>query len=63
MRYYGYYSNVSRRKRRKENPEGDERVNSKPEIIDVAPPPISKVEFVSGFCFLIHNPNRKDNIK
>ena len=42
MRYYGYYSNVSRGKRKKEKPEGEEVVTWKPEVIEVDPPPISK---------------------
>ena len=42
VRYYGYYSNVSRGKRRKEKPEDKTEVSWKPEVIEVAPPPISK---------------------
>jgi len=42
VRYYGYYSNVSRGKRKKEKPEGEEVVTWKPEVIEVDPPPISK---------------------
>ena len=41
VRYYGYYSNVSRGKRR-QKPEGEEGVSRKPEVIEVDPPPISK---------------------
>ena len=41
MRYYGYFSNVSRGKRKKLNPEG-EGTSWKPEVIEVAPPPVSK---------------------
>ncbi len=42
VRYYGVYSNVSRGKRKKEKPEGEEAVAWKPEVIEIAPPPISK---------------------
>ena len=41
VRYYRYYSNVSRGKRKKEKP-GEEGVGWKPEVIEIAPPPISK---------------------
>ncbi len=41
MRYYDYYSNVSRGKKKKLNPEG-EGTSWKPELIEVAPPPVSK---------------------
>jgi len=40
VRYYGYYSNVSRGKRKKEEPK--EEVSWKPEVIEIAPPPVSK---------------------
>ena len=36
VRYHGYYSNVSRGKRKKEKPEGEE------EVIEIAPPPVYK---------------------
>ena len=42
MRYYGYYSNVSRGKRIKEKPKGEAEVAWKPKVIEVAPPPVSK---------------------
>ena len=42
MRYYGYYSNVSWGKRKKEKPAGEEEVSWKPEVVEVAPQPISK---------------------
>jgi hypothetical protein len=42
VRYYGYYSNVSRGKRKKEKPGGEAEVNWKPEIIEIDPPPVSK---------------------
>ncbi len=41
VRYYSYYSNVSRGKRKKLNPEGEE-TSWKPEVIEVAPPLVSK---------------------
>ena len=41
VRYYGYYSNVSRGKRKKEKPKENE-VSWKPEVIEIAPPPVSK---------------------
>ena len=41
VRYYGYYSNVARGKRKKEKPKENE-VNWKPEVIEIAPPPVSK---------------------
>lgn len=41
VRYYGYYSNVSRGKRMKLIPEGEE-TSWKPKVIEVAPPPIWK---------------------
>ncbi len=42
VRYYGAYSNASRGRRKKEKIGGGEEVNGKPEIIEVAPPPVSK---------------------
>jgi len=42
VRYYGHYSNVSRGKRRKLKPQGEEAVTQKPEAIEVDPPPVSK---------------------
>ncbi len=42
IRYYGYYSNVSRGKRKKLEPPGEEAVNWRPEVTEVAPPPVSK---------------------
>ncbi len=42
VRYYGAYSNASRGKRKKEKIGAGEEVNGKPEIIEVAPPPVSK---------------------
>ncbi|MCZ6562931.1 MAG: transposase [Deltaproteobacteria bacterium] len=42
VRYYGNYSNVSRGKRKKEKPKREEALSWKPEIIEVAPPTISK---------------------
>lgn len=42
VRCYGYYSNVSKGKRKKEKPAGKETVSWKPEVIEVVPPPISK---------------------
>ena len=42
MRYYGYYSNVSRGKRKKEKPEEEGEVSWKPEVTEVAPSPVSK---------------------
>jgi len=41
VRYYGYYSNVSRGEK-KEKPEDKTEVSWKPEVIEVVPPPISK---------------------
>jgi hypothetical protein len=41
VRYYGYYSNVSRGKRKKEKPGGEGEVK-KPETIEIDPPPVSK---------------------
>jgi hypothetical protein len=42
VRYYGYTSNVSRRKRKREKPEREMTVNWKMEVIEGAFPPISK---------------------
>jgi hypothetical protein len=42
VRYYGYCSNVSRGKRKKERPAEKGGVSWKPEVIEVAPPPTSK---------------------
>ena len=42
IRYYGYYSNVSRGKRKKEKPAEQVEVSWKPEVIEVAAQPISK---------------------
>lgn len=42
VRYYGYYSNVSRGKRKKGEAAAADEVNWKPEVIEVAPPPVSK---------------------
>ena len=42
VRYYGYYSNVSRGERKKEKPGEATAVSWKPEVIEVAPPPVSK---------------------
>ena len=42
VRYYGYYSNVSRGKRKKEKPKEKGEVGWKPEVIEVAPSPVSK---------------------
>lgn len=39
VRYYGYYSNVSRGKRKAK---GKELVVWKSEVVEVAPPPISR---------------------
>ena len=41
VRYCGYYSNVARGKRKKEKPQENE-VNWKPEVIEIAPPLVSK---------------------
>ncbi len=42
VRYYGYYSNVFRGKRKRLKPEGEKRVSWRPEVIEVAPAPVSK---------------------
>ncbi len=42
VRYYGYYSNVSRGKRRKLKPQGEEAVTWKLEVMEVVSPPVSK---------------------
>lgn len=42
VRYYGYYRNVSRGKRKKEKPVAEGEVSWKPECIEVAPPTASK---------------------
>ena len=42
VRYYGYYSNISRGKRKKEKPKEEGEVTWKPEVIEQTPPPISK---------------------
>ena len=42
VRYYGYYSNVSRGKRKKGEVAAADDVSWKPEVIEVAPPPVSK---------------------
>ena len=42
LRYYGYYSNVSRGMRKKEKPKEDGDVSWRPEVIEVAPSPVSK---------------------
>ncbi len=42
VRYYGYYSNVSRGKRKKEKPREATEISWKPEVIEVPPPPVSK---------------------
>ena len=42
VRYYGYYSNVSRGKRKKEKPKEETEIIWKPELIEVTPPPVSK---------------------
>ena len=42
VRYYGYYSNVSRGKRKKEKPEEKTEVSWKPEVIEIEAPPVSK---------------------
>ena len=41
MLYYAYYSNVSRGKRKKLNPEGEE-TSWQPEVTEVAPSLVSK---------------------
>lgn len=51
VRHYGYYSNVARGKRKKEKPQENE-VNWKPEVIEVAPPPVSK-ELKKRWSYLI----------
>ena len=50
VRYYGAYSNASRGKRKKEEHKGD--VSWKPEVIEVAPPPIFK-EFKKRWSYFI----------
>ncbi|MBI4529688.1 MAG: transposase [Deltaproteobacteria bacterium] len=47
VRYYGYYSNVSRGKRKKARP-----AEERPEVIEVAPPPVSK-ELKRRWSYLI----------
>jgi hypothetical protein len=42
VRYYGYYSNVSRGKRKKEEPKEEAEISWKPGVIEVDPPPVSK---------------------
>ena len=42
IRYYGYYSNVSRGKRKKEKPKDETEISWKPEIIEIDGPPVSK---------------------
>ncbi len=42
VRYYGYYSNVSRGKRKREKPEDEGEVSWKPEVIEIAPSQVSK---------------------
>ena len=42
VRYYGYYSNVSRGKRKKEKPREETEVSWKPEVIEIEAPPVSK---------------------
>jgi len=39
VRYYGYYSNVSRGKRKKETPTEEGEIAWKTEVVEVAPPP------------------------
>lgn len=41
-RYYGYYSDVSRGKRKKEKPKEETEVSWKPEVIEIEAPPVSK---------------------
>jgi len=52
VRYNSVYSNASRGKRKKEKIGGGEEVNGKPEIIEVAPPPVSK-ELKKRWSFFI----------
>ncbi len=42
VRYYGYYSNVARGKKKKEEPIAESQVSWKPEFVGVPPLPISK---------------------
>ena len=42
VRYYGYYSNVSRGKRKKEKPQDETEISWKPEVIEIEAPPVSK---------------------
>ena len=35
VRYYGYYSNVSRGKRKKEEPKEETEISWKPEVIEI----------------------------
>ena len=42
VRYYGYYSNVSRGKTKKEKPEEDTDISWKPEFIEIEASPVSK---------------------
>jgi len=42
VRYYGYYSNVSRGKRKKGKPKEETEIAWKPEVVEIAPPPVSK---------------------
>lgn len=42
VRYYGYYSNVSRGKRKKEEPKEETEISWKPEVIEIEAPPVSK---------------------
>jgi len=42
VRYYGYYSNVSRGKRKKEKPKEETEISWKPEVIEIEAPPVSK---------------------
>jgi hypothetical protein len=42
IRYYGYCSNVSRGKRKKEKPKDETEISWKPEIIEIDAPPVSK---------------------
>jgi hypothetical protein len=42
VRYYGYYSNVSRGKRKKEKLKEETEISWKPEVIEIEAPPVSK---------------------
>jgi hypothetical protein len=52
VRYYGYYSNVSRGKRKKEEPKEETEISWKPEVIEIEAPPVSK-ELKKRWSYLI----------